>query len=90
MNHLFILVCRLSGKADWLRGLPGIVAESLKKDLNQLSMSGLLLRNTLLMRMVRLMLGIIYSSSTSSPRPCFLFAQHSQANVIFLLIQAQN
>lgn len=90
MNHLFIVVCWLSGKADWLRGLPGIVAESLNKDLNQLSMSGLLLRNTLLMRMVGLMLEIIYSSSKSSPRPCFLFAPHSQANVIFLPIQAQN
>lgn len=44
-------------------GLPGIVAESLNKDLNPLSMSGLLLRNTLLMRMAWLMLGIIYKAA---------------------------
>lgn len=51
MNPLS-LPLSLSRKADWLRGLPGIVAESLNKDLSPLSMSGLLLGNTLLMRMV--------------------------------------
>lgn len=57
---------RLSGKADWLRGSPGIVAESLNKDLNPLPMSGLLLPNALLMRIVWLMLGINYSNSEES------------------------
>lgn len=61
-------------------GLPGIVAESLNKDLNLLSVSGLLLGNTLLMRMVRLMLGIIYKAApvhafcllnTGWPEPSF-------------------
>ena len=48
----FVLCGWLSAKADWLRGLPGIVAESLNKDLNPLPTLGLLLRNALLMRIV--------------------------------------
>lgn len=38
----------LVAEADWLRGLPGIVAESLNKDLNPLPMSGLLLRKCII------------------------------------------
>lgn len=80
----------LSCKADWLRGLPGIVAEYLKKDLNPLPMTGLLLRNALLMRIVWLMLGINYSSFESSPPlpPCPPpphFPQHNQVNIFYLL-----
>ena len=39
-----------SNKADCPQGLAGIVAESLNKELNPLPLSGLLLRNALLMR----------------------------------------